>query len=95
MAAAKENLSCIANGGSIADATYGSVTHKVFHFITNDTATAVETDGYFDALYYAFTEGKGDIILASLDRDGTLATKTYVVTRTGTDIALTAEVDAT
>lgn len=75
----------IANGAYDDEKAYG-----IFHGISNDVVAVVETDGALDAYADSFTEGTGDIIHIVLDHDGTPALKTYLVTRTGTDIALTA-----
>jgi hypothetical protein len=89
----KENLRRYAEGGSIADATYGAVTVGMYHYLTNDLISAIETDGYFDAAAPFFTEGGGDHLLVCADRDGTPETKAYYVKRVGGDVALTPEVD--
>ena len=48
---------------------------KLWHYVTDDADTVVEADGYFDN-----TEmGIGDILIASLDLDGTPEVKMYVV----------------
>ncbi len=48
---------------------------KLWHYATNDADTVVEANGYFDN-----TEmGLGDILLCSLDLDGTPEVKTYIV----------------
>jgi hypothetical protein len=90
----KENLRRYAEGGSIADTTYGAITVGMYHLITNDTIAQVETDGYLDAAAAYFTEGGGDHLIVCADRDGTPATKAYYVKRVGGDVALTPEVDA-
>lgn len=75
----------IANGAYDDEKAYG-----VFHAISNDLVAVVETDGALDEYADSFTEGTGDIIHIVIDHDGTPALKTYLVTRTAGDIALTA-----
>ena len=59
--------------------TTGAVgTNRSLHaYVTNDDAAAVETGSYFDS--YATRVKAGDIIMVSLDIDGTPAQRTYVV----------------
>lgn len=78
----------VSNGGAVGTGE-GSL-KKIHHYATNDADTVVEADGYFDGAAEMFTPGKGDLILASLDCDGTAEAKMYIVNRTGDDIALTA-----
>ncbi len=78
-------------GGALAGQG-GTLTgvNKLWHYATNDADTVVEADGYFDQ-----TEmGLGDILLASLDLDGTPEVKGYVVSvgsgdRWSNDVTLT------
>ncbi len=75
MAFDREGLIQFNSGGAEAGQG-GTLTgvKKVWHYVTNDADTVVEADGYFDA-----TEmGKGDVILASLDLDGTPEVKVYI-----------------
>jgi hypothetical protein len=75
----------------IASGAYdGELCYGVFQGITDDAVAAVETNGYLDEHADSFTEGVGDIIHIVIDKDGTPALKTYLVTRTAGDIALTA-----
>lgn len=50
----------------------------LWQFATNDLATAVEAAGFFNGL--ADSMAVGDVILASMDLDGTPVMKTYTVT---------------
>ena len=53
-------------------------TNRSLHaYVTNDDAAAVETGGYFNSLSKRLQVG--DIILVSLDMDGTPALRSYVV----------------
>ena len=61
------------NGGALGTGE-GSVA-KLWHYVTNDVDTVVEADGYFDTTALA----KDDIVLATLDSDGTPEVKVYVV----------------
>lgn len=88
MAYNNEGLAVIRRSGVIGSGS-GSV-RSVWAYVTNDAASVVETDGYFDGDATKFTTG--DIILASMDVDGTPAVKTYVVTASSTDVALTLSV---
>ncbi len=76
MAFDAEGLIQFNSGGAIAGAG-GTLTavKKIWHYATNDADTVVEANGYFDN-----TEmGLGDLILASLDIDGTPEVKFYIV----------------
>ena len=79
------------SGGALgAGGTLTSV-KSLWHYATNDADTAVEANGYFDSTGMAL----GDLVLASLDLDGTPEVKLYVVSAgTGdpdsNDVALTA-----
>lgn len=72
-----DGLALVGNGGVIAQTfpTAGTVS-RVWHYVTNDTDTQVETDGYFDSTNLR----KGDVVLATIDLDGTPEGKTYLVT---------------
>lgn len=87
-----QGLRQIGHGGTLSDSAVvgGTVTARLFHYITNDNEAAIETDGYFDVAYKHFNPGGADMIMISADRDGTPAFLIYGVTRTGGDIALTA-----
>jgi hypothetical protein len=63
----------------------GSI-RRVWFYVTNDTRAQVETDGYFDDK--SADMQTGDIILVSYDNDGTEGHKSYTVTKTSGDIAL-------
>lgn len=68
-------LSRIASGGVLSSsATRGQ---SVFSYLTNDDAAAVQTSGYFNDAGPRLT--KGDVILASLDLDGTPEARAYLV----------------
>jgi hypothetical protein len=95
MAYSAAGLKKLGAGGSISSGA-GSV-KNVFHYATNDAANVVEASNYFNSAVNLFSDGAGDIIIASLDCDGTPATKTYVVvaSQSAGTVALTPEVDAT
>ncbi len=62
------------NSGGAVGSGGGSV-KNLWHYATNDTDTVVEANAYFDS-----TElNQGDILIASLDLDGTPEVKVYVV----------------
>ena len=70
----------------------GAASVKKLHFyVTNDDRAAVETNGYFDTAAERFQTG--DVIICSMDLDGTPAGAMYLVVRTAGDIALTRFVD--
>tara|TARA_B100000700_G_scaffold323297_1_gene426742 strand:- start:1313 stop:1594 length:282 start_codon:yes stop_codon:yes gene_type:complete len=73
MAYAAAGLVQIANGGAIGTGE-GSV-KRIFHYATNDADTVVEADGYFDNTDL----NDGDLLVCSLDVDGTAEIKTYIV----------------
>lgn len=87
MAFDAQGLQVIATGGALAA---GSV-QKIYSYITNDADTVVEANAYFDT-----TDMRtGDLVIASLDVDGTPEVKHYIVSAgTGNadsnDVALTA-----
>lgn len=76
MAFALTGLKCISHVGSIGTGA-GSV-RKVFSYITNDDAATVQAAGYFNSVASSFAVG--DVVIASLDLDGTPLAKMYVVT---------------
>lgn len=77
----------LALGGTIGNGPGGAC--RLHHYATNDTAAVVEAAGYFDAL--AASIGKGDLIIASLDVDGTPASRTYIVAaNSGTAVTIAA-----
>jgi hypothetical protein len=88
MAYAAAGLRRIGHGGSIGNGA-GS-TKSIWHYATNDADTVVEGSGYFNSAYQNFAEG--DLIMASLDVDGTPEVKIYIVSSaTGaTTVAITA-----
>lgn len=71
-----EGLIVFTSGGAEAGQG-GTLTgvKKIWHYVTNDADTVVEANGYFDTTEMA----KGDIIMASLDLDGTPEVKFYIV----------------
>ena len=86
MAFDKNALACISSQQGVA----GSPTpFNIYCYATNDAAATVEADGYFDG---AVENGlnKGDIIFASMVRNGTLVTKSYHVSAGGADVAIAA-----
>lgn len=75
MAFAATGLINFNSGGALgAGGTLTSV-KSLWHYATNDADTVVEADGYFDSTGMAL----GDIVIASLDLDGTPEVKVYVV----------------
>lgn len=85
--ALKSTPTRVATGAYDGEKSYG-----IFHAVTNDTAAEVETNGYLDQYADSFTEGTGDILHCVNDQDGTARLRTYLVTRTGSDIALSLSV---
>lgn len=73
MAFAATGLQLFAKGGALGSGA-GSVA-SIWHYVTNDADTVVEAGGYFDTTAMA----KGDIVIASLDVDGTPESKMYIV----------------
>ncbi len=86
MALDLEGLKLFSIGGALG-AGPGNV-NNIYHYVTNDADTVVETDGYFDGI---LDNGLilGDIIFASLDLDGTPEFKAYVVAVGGADVTIT------
>lgn len=76
MAFALTGLKCISHLGSIGTGS-GSV-KKLFSYVTNDDAATVQAAGYFNSVAAQFSVG--DVIIASLDLDGSPLMKNYVVT---------------
>lgn len=77
----------VAGDNSTIGSGPGSI-RRLWFYVTEDTKAQVETDGYFDAI--AARMNTGDVIIVSFDVDGTVGTRTYAVTATTGDIALTA-----
>jgi hypothetical protein len=73
MAYNADGLRVIAHGGALGTGP-GNVA-KIYHYITNDADTVVETDAYFDTT----DMNKGDVVHASVDIDGTPEYKCYIV----------------
>lgn len=74
------------SGGKMAVGTY----------ITSDTITVIETDGYFDEAYGSLQTGSLIAVTSSDGTDG--GTKVYILTVTSNDVALTnliSDVEAT
>jgi hypothetical protein len=86
MAYDAKGLKLISVGGAIGSGA-GSV-KNVYHYATNDTDTVVEGNGYFDGVA-GDPLNAGDIIIASLDIDGTAEVKMYVVAVGGGDVDIT------
>lgn len=78
MAYNADGLQVFADNSTIGTGS-GSIV-RGFFYATNDAASVVEASGYFNAL--ADDLNKGDVILATMDRDGTAVAKHYVVTAT-------------
>ena len=60
---------------------------NIYVLASNDTAAAIETNGYFDGILDNGLN-KGDIILATVDHDGTIAAHIYQVTVGGADVTV-------
>lgn len=92
MAFDADGLRCFAHGGVLGSNTVSNdvvtswAQKRLWHYVTNDADTVVEANGYFDGA----GPGPGDIIMCSLDIDGTDEVKLYVVTGTIADVGLTA-----
>lgn len=72
--------------GSVAGA---AGTNNALHvYVTNDDAAAVETSGYFNSI--ASRIKTGDVLIASLDKDGDPACRVYVMINTSGTITVTA-----
>lgn len=80
MAFEKAGLMKIMNGGAIGTGA-GSV-KSIYHYVTNDADSVVETGGYFDVTDMTL----GDIIMAGVDLDGTPECKSYMVSVGSGDI---------
>lgn len=77
MSLEKTGFRTIAHIGTVNAALAGSV--RNFHaYVTNDDAAAVETTDYFLTLYERLKVG--DLLVVSLDLDGTPTVRWYVVT---------------
>jgi hypothetical protein len=88
MAFDQKGLSRIQSTGSVGTGA-GSV-KSVLHYATNDDASAVQTSGYFNSA--AKILALGDVIIASLDLDGTPVLKNYMVTaNTGSAVTIAAQ----
>jgi len=61
---------------------------NIYHYATNDVDTVVEADAYFDNALIDDSLNIGDIILASLDVDGTPEVKIYIVSVGGSDVTV-------
>lgn len=85
MALTPDTLQRVGSGAKVGTKTYG-----VYHYITEDAVAAVATNAYFDALAERFTEGVGDIIHVVHTAAGVAGLRSYLVTRTAGDIAITA-----
>jgi sulfite reductase alpha subunit-like flavoprotein len=91
MAFNKLGLATIHHMGSIAGAA--GETRAIHTYLTNDDAAAVETSDYFLAMGYKFKVG--DVIIASLDLDGTPTLRFYVVATASTSgVTITRETTA-
>lgn len=87
MAFAQSGLKLTCLGGAIGTGE-GSV-KNIYHYATNDADTVVEANGYFDGVT-GDPLNVGDIIIASLDVDGTPEVKIYIVSVGGADVTVTA-----
>lgn len=87
MAYIAAGLKLVSTGGAIGAGSGSS--KSIYHYATNDVDTVVETDAYFDDI-----DGdplkKGDLIMASIDVDGTPEVKMYIVAVGGSDVTITA-----
>lgn len=88
MAFNQDGLKLIAPGGTIA-ATYpdSGTTRNVYHYITNDDLATVLADAYFDGVA-SDPLLAGDIILASVDIDGSPQAVALAVTVGGSDVTV-------
>ena len=68
------------------DGSAGSM-RSLHGYVTNDDDAAVETSGYFNSI--AERINTGDILLASLDLDGTPDMRSYVMTNNSGVITVT------
>lgn len=85
MAYISRGLKLVSTGGAIG--TGATSSKGIYHYATNDADTVVETDGYFDDID-GDPLGVGDLILASLDVDGTPEVKVYIVSVGGGDVTI-------
>lgn len=85
MAYAAAGLKLISTGGAIG--TGSSSSKSIYHYATNDADTVVETDAYFDGIA-GDPLVVGDLILASIDIDGTPEVKIYIVSVGGSDVTI-------
>lgn len=76
MAISKDSAHLVAQGGTTGAG--GSKTCRLWMLAVTENAAAVETAGALNV--FAGHMQKGDIILASMVRDGTPAGKAYIVT---------------
>lgn len=81
----EKELRLIATGPSAGGASGESM--NVFLLCSDDTASAVEANGYFDGVL-GNGLAKGDLIFATLDHDGTIASKVYQVVAGGADVSV-------
>lgn len=78
-----------AMGIPAADSVAGSV-RQLHSFVTNDDVATVETANYFDALIATVTKVKtGDVLIVSIDVDGTPKLGFYVINVTGGHVVIT------
>ena len=84
MPASENEMICIANGAAAGGA---GTPQRVYLLKTNDNATAVQTNGYFDGV---FKNGlnPGDIIIGALNMGGTPSGRIYIVTVGGADVTI-------
>jgi hypothetical protein len=73
MAFTEKTLTLVAHGSG----------NQVFQYVTDDNLAAVETAGYFTTELLK----KGDVILASLDMDGTPKLVIYLVSAVSSGVA--------
>lgn len=73
MAFSAVGLQAFNHGGAIG--TGEDSVKTLWHYVTNDADTVVEANAYFDTTAMK----AGDLVLASLDLDGTPEVKVYVV----------------
>ena len=73
MAFTEKTLTLVAHGSG----------NQVFQYVTDDNLAAVETAGYFTTELLK----KGDVILASLDMDGTPKLVIYLVSAASSGVA--------
>ncbi len=84
MPVARDQMRRINHGGSPAS---GEAPRGIWHLATNELQAAVEAANYFDL--FGEELQVGDIIMASIDIDGTVVFRNYVVSAISAAFAVT------